>query len=197
MNEIKDPTPTAVQIQRFFDLINSGRLDCDALQAILNRYDNQPEPVLQNTQHSIQHIIDLDADPFIPEGWSIMRKDQIVSRARGMWELDPNLMSLSRATEQSSRDLQGHDVKRILARMQRRVLPANVLDYLLAHQGLIPYDWQLTRPRDIFFWGTVYRDASHRESVRYLFFTAGEWLAYYRSLHYHYFSNDFAAFLID
>ncbi len=41
---IEDPTPTTAQIQQFFDLIHSGRLDRDALQAMLDRYADESNP---------------------------------------------------------------------------------------------------------------------------------------------------------
>ncbi len=53
------------------------------------------------------------------------------------------------------------------------VLNANVLDYLLANQNLIPREWRF---REIFFWGTIYREEYGKLIVRYLTWSSeGEW----------------------
>ncbi len=180
---IEDPAPTHAQIKRLFELINTGRLDRNALQAILSRYNDQPGPILQNIRYPMEHVIDLDAEPFIPERWSIDPEDQIASRARGMWRFDPNSINLYLAEPQLARRyIQGHNLKDILHENHYPVLPANVLDYLLDHQDLIPEYWKLSErgeKRYILFWGTIYFRLYGGLAVRCLFYDRSEWRSDY------------------
>lgn len=56
------------------------------------------------------------------------------------------------------------------------VLNANVLDYLLEHQKLIPKEWE---SEYVYFWGTIYRSAHGSLYVRCLYFSGGTWFRYY------------------
>jgi len=47
----------------------------------------------------------------------------------------------------------GNKLRKELAK--KRVVNANVLDYLLANPHLIPEEW---KGKAVFFWGTIYRD---------------------------------------
>ncbi len=179
---VEDPTPTTAQIQRFFDLIHSGRIDKDIMQTILLQYGSDREPPINHVIVPVQndtttdHVIDLDTKPFIPEGWSIRPEDQILSRARGLWAFDPTQVRFFVSQNQrSGRYIQGHRLKEELADIS--VLPANVLDYLLAHKELIPEYWKRDEngnTRYIFFWGTIYRSGGNLY-VRYLYFNRGGW----------------------
>ncbi len=129
----------------------------------------------------IEHIIDLDTKPFIPEGWSVKPEDQIASRVTGTWKFDPKkiMLHLSK-NQQNDKCIEGNKLKKELAKMQ--VLGANALDYLLAHKELIPEDWKKDEKgniRYIFFWGTIYRDSYGNLYVRFLYFRYGLWLWVY------------------
>ncbi len=61
---------------------------------------------------------------------------------------------------------------------QQSALNANVLDYLLHHQDLIPEEWkkdEYGNVRKIFFWGTIYRAEYARRCVRYLYCHNDKW----------------------
>ncbi|KKR14636.1 MAG: hypothetical protein UT43_C0020G0004 [Parcubacteria group bacterium GW2011_GWC1_39_29] len=63
--------------------------------------------------------------------------------------------------------------RKILEQMRNRSLNANVLDYLLGHQHLIPKKWKGYR---VVFWGTIYRfnkesgPSEGKEFIRCLYF---------------------------
>ncbi|MEK7105931.1 MAG: hypothetical protein AAB895_01060, partial [Patescibacteria group bacterium] len=54
----------------------------------------------------------------------------------------------------------------------KKILNANVLDYLLANQERIPADWREGR---IFFLGTTYRDSSGGRFVDYIYWGTHGW----------------------
>ncbi len=93
------------------------------------------------------HIIDCDVDPFVPKGWMIKKH-----RKGGQYAFD-----LSRIVFDLMGEGRGH--------CRRVFLNANVLDYLLAHQRLIPEEWG---DQKTFFWDTIYRDSNGSPCVRYL-----------------------------
>ena len=115
----------------------------------------------------IEHIINCDAQPLIPSGWSIVPdKEQLPNRVQGSFQCNPAQVKLYLSDQQRN----GHELKKKLA--DKEVLPANVLDYLLANKHLIPEEW---KGESVFFWGTVYRDAYGYPSVRYLSWNGDGW----------------------
>lgn len=93
------------------------------------------------------HFIDLGADPFIPEGFSVEEH-----QGCGLWKWDPQ--SLVRlAKEQSSRGFKGTNWKEESSKDGN--LNANVLDYLLKHPEIIPEE---LGNLSVTFWKTIYRD---------------------------------------
>ncbi len=156
-----DPTPTDAQIKQFFDLLNTGIIDRHIMQEML-------------LLCSRDRWIDLDAQPFIPEGWSIGPEDQIASRATGMWRFDPAQIRLYRSDKQEAcRDfidlLCEPRLNQSMIDSALPVLPANVLDWLLDdHQELIPKNWA-TGHKSILFWGTVYKNNYGRLTIRRLY----------------------------
>ncbi|MFZ2310509.1 MAG: hypothetical protein WAW11_03110 [Patescibacteria group bacterium] len=118
-----------------------------------------------------EHLIDCDAAPFIPEGFTLVEHKKI-----GLWKWNPGIpFYLSKKQKKGS--ITGNDLKKEL--VDQPVLNANVLDYLLAHQELIPESW---KGKAIFFWGTIYRNSDGRLYVRYLGWGGSEWYWYYRWL---------------
>jgi len=97
----------------------------------------------------LEHIIDCDADPFVPDGCLVEEH-----KRGGMVKFDPaNLeLYLDRRQRQKSGVVGGDKLCKALA--NKLVLNANVLDYLLANPHLIPEEWE---GKAVFFWGTIYR----------------------------------------
>ncbi|MDP3646292.1 MAG: hypothetical protein Q8R25_04355 [bacterium] len=109
--------------------------------------------------------IDLDADPYIPNGWAV------VSHEKGgnfLW--NPAQMKFYVAKGQKDgKEIDGTDLLKELK--GQRPFNANLLDFLFANQRLIPESLKKkTTGYDtyIFFWGTVYRHPDGYSYVRYL-----------------------------
>ena len=115
-----------------------------------------------------EYVIDCDAAPFIPEGWSIREADQLKNRVRGTFIWDPAKVRLylSQGLE-GGRVIEGNELRKELK--SERVLNANVLDYLLEpeHRHLIPAEWKKEFFL-VFFWGTIYRLSDESLCVRAL-----------------------------
>ena len=117
-----------------------------------------------------QHFINCDADPFLPDSWSVHEENQLPRRIRGTLEWNPAKVALWLSDEQSRGAVIGEELKKELA--SQAVLPANVLDYLLANPHLIPEDW---KGKFVFFWGTIYRSRDDGLCVRYLSWRGDGW----------------------
>ncbi len=114
----------------------------------------------------IEHLIDCDATPFIPEGWSVESH-----KKSGFFKFDPAKIRLYLSKKQKKGEYSiGNDLKKELADLP--TLNANVLDYLLAHPELIPEEW---KGKAIFFWGTIYRRSDGNLYVRCLRWDGSEW----------------------
>jgi len=124
----------------------------------------------------IEHLINYDAAPFIPDGWSVEEY-----KKGGMFKFNPEKISLYLSKKQKKGSISGHDLRKDLS--DKPVINVNVLDYLLAHPELIPEEWN---GKYIFFWGTIYRNANGYLSVRYLYWNGSEW-----SWYYHWLDNGF------
>lgn len=102
--------------------------------------------------------------PFIPDGWEIRPEDQITSRFTGELTFTPDAVRLYLdAAQQGSGVVKGTELVKSLE--GQPVLQANVLDYYIANPELIPVSW---KGKDVFFWGTIYRDSNGDLCVRYL-----------------------------
>ena len=124
----------------------------------------------------VQHIIDCDAAPFVPDGWKVGPENQLSGAVRGQLVWDPAKVQLFLSDRQKSGTISGHDLCKELT--DKPVLNANVLDYLLAHTELIPEEWKQDeqgRTRYIFFWGTIYRGPGGYLCVRCLDWCGGRW----------------------
>ncbi len=128
--------------------------------------------VLARRQHDLSgRFIDCDAQPFVPDGWSVEEH-----RKGGLLEFDPAKIELYLDRRQKSGKIVGHYFRQKL--VDKPVLNACVLDHLLANTALIPGDWKRDeqgRTRYIYFWGTVYRDSIAYQRVRYLCWSGGRW----------------------
>jgi hypothetical protein len=113
----------------------------------------------------LEHLIDCDVNPFIPDGWSVEEH-----KKGGMFKFNPEKISLYLSKKQKKGSIGGYDLRKELS--DKPVMNANVLDYLLAHPELIPEEW---KGKYIFFWGTIYRDSDGRLDVRCLGWSGSEW----------------------
>jgi hypothetical protein len=114
----------------------------------------------------INPVIDCDACPFVPDGWKVEEHQK-----GGSFQWDASKVQLWLAEGQrNGKWLECNKLRKELS--GKPVLNANVLDYLLKNQLLIPEEW---RGKSIFFWGTVYRNSVGGLYVRYLHCSGGEW----------------------
>jgi len=118
------------------------------------------------------HVIDLDAPPVLPPGWSVApEKEQITSRVRGKFVWDKTKVALHLDPGQlGDGRLRGTKLRKRL--QGRPVLPVQVGGFLFAHQDLIPDEWK--ERGYIHFW-TVLRDSNGRLCVRCLYWCGDGW----------------------
>ncbi len=171
-----------------------GELNLGQVEAIVNKLGGMDgvhrflsgEPMVKMTKH----IIDCDADPFVPSGWKVEEH-----KKSGQFAFNPAKVKLHLSpNQQDGKVIEGNKLHRELA--NEPVLNANVLDYLLAHPKLIPEEWKKNEKgntRYIFFWGTIYRDSGGYLCVRYLYWNDGSWSWSYYWLGYDWSGNGPAA----
>ena len=118
-----------------------------------------------------QHLINCDADPFLPHYLS-----GVVSHQKdGQLVFDSTKIKLHFSPNQiNGKYMRGEQLRMELA--NEPVLNANILDYLLAHPTLIPDEWE---GKYIFFWGTIYHNSKNSLYVRCLYFHVGKWRSDY------------------
>ena len=124
----------------------------------------------------IEHLIDCDAAPFIPDGWSVEEH-----KKGGIWKWGSKKIELFLTKEQKKSYEVGNEIRKKLE--GKSVLNANVLDFLLAHPELIPEEW---KGKAIFFWGTIYRGSAGNLYVRCLHWGGTKWVSVG-----HWLDNDF------
>lgn len=110
----------------------------------------------------MSRIIDCTADPFVPDDWELEEHNTEL----GQIDWDATEITLHYKFQFVS----GEDLLAELC--DEPVLNANILDYLLEHPEFIPEDWKGKR---VCFWGTIYRDAKDFRTVRFLYWSEGEW----------------------
>lgn len=151
------------------------------------------EATLAGLQNLIQggydSIVDLDADPFIPDGWSLE------SHAKG-GKFDfyaPRIGFYLSKKQQDRGALEGRKLRKEL--QDQPVFNANLLDWLLRkeNQRFIPAEWAGQEPC---FWGTIYRITDGSLSVRQLCMRGGGWCSGGYSLDYGFGSGHPAAVLV-
>lgn len=114
----------------------------------------------------VEHIVDLDADPVLPNGWKV--EDH---KKGGKWKFDPRQVSLHLSSNQMcNKTIVGNELRKELAR--EPVANANLLDWYLAHPEFIPEEW---KGKAVFFWGTIYRRSVGHLYVRCLCWNGGGW----------------------
>jgi len=112
-----------------------------------------------------EHIIDCDAAPFVPNGWSVEEH-----HTRGQLKFDASKVILHLSKKQAKGAVNGNDLQKDLATLP--TMNANVLDHLLAHPDLIPETW---KGKYICFWGTIYRNSDGILCVRCLYWSGSWW----------------------
>lgn len=125
-------------------------------------------PVLKGHANivKVKHIVDLDADPFVPNGW---RVEEHISG--GKFDLDLAKIALYLDEEQQNGGvIVGNELRKKLK--GRSALNANVLDHLLVNPSLIPEGW---KGQLVFFWGTIYRSSGGFLCVRCLLWSGDKW----------------------
>jgi hypothetical protein len=111
-------------------------------------------------------IIDLDADPFVPDGWKVEKHIK-----GGQFAFDHAQVKLHLdAGQQGGKSIQGHKLRKRLEK--EPVMNANQLDWYLANPQHIPEEW---KGKYVFFWGTIYRNRHGNLYVRYLAWDDGRW----------------------
>ena len=113
-----------------------------------------------------EHVVDLDADPFIPDGWTV---EEHQKGGQFQWNAANVALHLDKC-QKNGKVINGNKLRKELAK--KSVFNANVLDYLLAHPHLIPEEW---KGQAIFFWGTIYCSRDDRCYVRCLGRLGGRW----------------------
>ena len=127
-------------------------------------------------------LIDLAARP------TTIKLLSVKSHQRGkLCRFNPDIF-LYLSEFQQGRHITGYDLKKELK--DKKVLSANVLDYLLKHAKRIPSEW---KDKKIYFWGTIYQNSCHDTYVRYLFWTGARWSSGRELLSNEFASSDFAA----
>ena len=123
---------------------------------------------------TFEHMVDLDADPFVPDGWSVEEHQK-----GGQFKWNPAAVKLYLSEPQKrGRTIEGNKLRSTF--MGEPVLNANLLDYLLAKQHFIPEEW---KSKYVFFWGTIYRGSGGSLYVRYLVWGDDGWRWDYDWLH--------------
>jgi hypothetical protein len=138
----------------------------------------------------IKNIIDTDATPFIPQGLLVEKHI-----GYGLWSWNSDLIEYFLSKEQEESFQNGNRLRKVIESLRnKKLLNANILDYLLTNSGLIPESW---KDKNIFFWGTIYGDDAGDFCVRYLYWSDSkwDWGRYWLNLDYNFNSDDPAVFI--
>ena len=126
---------------------------------------------------AIEHAVNCDIAPFVPADLSVESHPvgigvvTLEKRADGQLYIDGKKVILYLSKKQINGNvIPGDNLREELS--GKKILNANILDYLLAHPELIPEDW---KGRIIFFWGTIYRQPHGSLYVRFLCLGQTEW----------------------
>lgn len=116
--------------------------------------------IREHREEKMPNIIDLDADPLIPPGWSVAEHQK-----GGLWKFDQAkiFLFLSEKQKKPKGLISWSSLRKELS--NKRVANANLLDFYLANPQKIPSAW---RGKRIPFWGTIYSGPFCINCVRYL-----------------------------
>jgi hypothetical protein len=130
-----------------------------------------------------EQVVDLDAGPSVPDGWWLVEHQK-----GGKFEWNSSNVKLHVSPSQQGNGIEGNQLREELK--GKNPYNANLLDYLLNNQDLIPEQW---KGKSVYFWGTVYRDSDDRACVRCLCRHHGEWRWHYGWLDSHFIGSEPAA----
>lgn len=131
----------------------------------------------------VEHMIDLDAKPFTPDGWQVEEHHK-----GGPFKWDASKVGLHLRAQQKIGTIEGNKLREELKGLP--VYNANLLDYLLTHPHLIPWEW---KGKCVFFWGTIYLKSGGDLWIRYLYWRGDAWVWSSHWLRYDWGANDAAA----
>ncbi len=138
--------------------------------------------VAKVTVEVLRHIVDGNADPFLPyKSWKVEShqksgKLELTRDADNLLVNGQKIDFFLSEVQQNGKTIVGNNLRKELA--DKPVLNANVLDYLREHPELIPDSWKTDANgniRYIFFWGTIYRIRIGHLCVRYLCWNSDRW----------------------
>jgi hypothetical protein len=139
------------------------------LARVVSTNGHEADHVARLTRPRNSKIVDLDADPFVPDGWSVE-----VHKIGGILDFDPAKIGLYLSEKQKvcAQAFEGYQLRKELK--AQLAMNANLLDWLLHKENrhFIPEEW---KEKAVFFWGTIYRDSDGRLIVRYLYWDDGVW----------------------
>ena len=117
-------------------------------------------------------FIDCSVPAWCSNTWTIHPEDQLPGAIHDeQFLFDPEKLELYLDEgQQDDKVIHGELLKERLE--DKPVLPANVLDHLLANTAMIPETW---KGKYVNFWGTVYCYVDGSLGVRYLFWDDGRW----------------------
>jgi hypothetical protein len=120
----------------------------------------------------LKFVVDFDKLPSVPDGWTILPdSEQLPNRMKGVMEFDPAKVLLYLDESQKKGNvIEGKKLRQKLEDVP--VYGAQLLDFYLANTHLIPEEW---KGKYVFFWGTIYRGALGRLSVRCLCWDGTGW----------------------
>lgn len=171
----------------FITKLRNKTISPEEAKKFLRKENPFPEKVKANTRRS-SLIIDLDADPYVPEDWTVEEH-----RKGGEFKFDLKKIELYLADGQKKgRSIFGSALQAELR--NKPVLNANVLDWLIdSNQHRIPKEW---RYKFIFFWDTIYRDASGSLAIRCLSWNGSQWTWDFRWINVHWLNEHPAALFV-
>lgn len=110
------------------------------------------------TGKSPEYSIDCDADPLVPDGWSVENHQK-----GGQLKWDPASIELYFSSAQETCGIRGVNLLEELK--DKPMMNANVIEFLIANPHLLPEEW---KDKFVYFWGTIYWDSNGDFCVRYL-----------------------------
>ncbi len=140
--------------------VRDARRNADKMVGVL---DFSEAPALRRARTT---IIDLDAAPYCPGGWSVKSHHK-----GGQLLFDPADIEIFRTViQECGVEPIDRDVFRSLDRVQ--LLNANMLDWYLNNSEYIPEPW---KENNVFFWGTRYINLAGSEVVCCLCWFEHQW----------------------
>lgn len=119
-----------------------------------------------------KYVIDFDKPSNICNGWEILPdSEQLPKRMKGVmeYELAKVVLHLD-PSQKEGKAIKGNKLRENLEDVP--VYGVQLLDFYLANQHLIPLGW---KGKNVFFWGTIYRNSTGSLCVRYLCWCDDRW----------------------